>query len=688
MAELNAAQRVHVRAVLGRVDALLRDAEALLATPQAGSAFSRHAPDATPVLRKLVADRAATIRARMSAALVAFDALPAPPATGATSAARVTMLFAQTALADLAPARMRGYGAVDESVARELNGVCSELFGELQLLEGQLARSQRRGGECASGAGRGLLEALRRAIANHDLAEARAPLQIVAEKMDSDMLEVGIFGRSGAGKSSLLNFLTQSDALPAHATPTTAVPVRIIHGPRPWGHARFADALAESFPLGRLAEFASQRYNSDNTRHAVELEIELPADILKPGTALWDTPGLGSLAPGCTEAALACLVRCDIGILAVDAAGAVSQDELSLLHALQLAGASVLVVLTRADLLDADERQRKLEYVARELRSSGAEDFEIDPVSVRRDSVLCSQWLERSLQPLLREHVALRRKSLARKLEGLRDAVYTALEGRIAALSAPADVSSERSPAWAERLSAAAAELDTVARFGRAQDPTGKLERLLSDVAHNAVVLWRHGEPADTDASCLVAAALKGVCGAAASDATCGLNALRAGLAAALAEAARACRIACLSGELPAIGIAPALAWHARRIPLRRPRLALWPRLARRSVRGQLELSGIPEAIRDALRDYQREHEIWRQQELANLRAAFSALRAEILVRGGSSAQAGLHRAALRADLADIERLGALNAGPAPRPGEPGAQPARSPADAREGVTP
>src|SRR5947208_16682931 len=89
------------------------------------------------------------------------------------------------------------------------------------------------------------------------LVEFRGTLSMLLDRMESAAFEVGIFGRVSSGKSSLLNYILQTDVLPIGVTPVTAIPTRISHGPVAEAGIEFAEAQPQIIPLSELAEFAT-----------------------------------------------------------------------------------------------------------------------------------------------------------------------------------------------------------------------------------------------------------------------------------------------------------------------------------------------------------------------------------------------------------------------------------------------
>src|SRR5205814_2693737 len=175
-------------------------------------------------------------------------------------------------------------------------------------LQQRLQRLGKTGGEIR------LLSELERIITAHGLVEFRGTLSMLLDRMEGSAFEVGVFGRVSSGKSSLLNYILQTDVLPIGVTPVTAIPTRISHGPVAEVGIEFAEAQPQIIPLSELPEFATEQQNPTNKKHVARIFVTLPCERVSEGVTFVDTPGLGSLAVAGAEETIAYLPGCDLGI--------------------------------------------------------------------------------------------------------------------------------------------------------------------------------------------------------------------------------------------------------------------------------------------------------------------------------------------------------------------------------------
>lgn len=370
---MNDGQKRHLVATFLHIDELLAEAEAKLVPPEAVRLFPPCAADAAPVQRKVIADYARRVRAAMATALNRFGASSPPPELSGVLAARTTLMEAQLAVAELAPEHMRHHGPLADDTERAFRTMVSEAWELLDQMESYLAqgpgetlhaRLERIG---ISDGHMALLNELERIVSAHGLSQFRASLESLAERLESGELEVAVFGRVNSGKSSLLNHLLKTAALPVGVTPVTAIPVRIIHGEALWGRVSFVDAAPEIFDLGRLAEFVSEQQNPSNARHVTRVTVEIPSSLLQAGIALVDTPQIESFGAGRTAETGAYLPRCDLGLVLVDASSTLTDTDVELVDALRHAGAEAMVLLSKADLLEGQDLQCSVSSIQQEL---------------------------------------------------------------------------------------------------------------------------------------------------------------------------------------------------------------------------------------------------------------------------------------------------------------------------------
>src|SRR5204862_1747473 len=133
--------------------------------------------------------------------------------------------------------------------------------------------------------------------------------------------------------------------------------------------------------------------------------VKLPSERLSEGVTFVDTPGLGSLAVAGAKETIAYLPRCDLGIVLIDASAGLTQDDLVVVQALYQAGASAMILISKADLFGAADREEMIAYVKANLRGQLGVKPPVHAVSVfGADATLCDRWFESELRPFLEQH--------------------------------------------------------------------------------------------------------------------------------------------------------------------------------------------------------------------------------------------------------------------------------------------
>jgi GTP-binding protein EngB required for normal cell division len=435
---LNPSQRRHLLTSCQYADKLLSEIESVLAASQSKSPFPRFKPDISPGQAKVVQDYISRMRAQLLR-ILASHGIPIPPAMfGSAHSIRVTLGFVDIAFDEVRPKRMLGYGALPPAAGTQLSGLVDEMHGIAARLAAYLAQgdagglAERLAHLQQAGTDIALVKALERAIGRQGLVEFRPALEHVVERFEGDTFEIAVFGRVSSGKSSLLNHIVGRDVLPVGVTPVTAVPTRLAYGSEPRATVWFADRKPERCAVERLADFVTEQCNPANREHVTRIVVELPSERLREGIVYVDTPGLGSLATGGAAEAKAYLPRCDLGVALIDAGAALTEDDLATIQALFDAGTPASVLLSKADLLTPEDRQRATHYAVEHIESDLGLSLPVHPVSIKAGYAgLVEDWLGREILPLYGRRAELSRQSLSRKIGALRLGVEAALKARL-----------------------------------------------------------------------------------------------------------------------------------------------------------------------------------------------------------------------------------------------------------------
>jgi GTP-binding protein EngB required for normal cell division len=434
----NEAQQRRLLASARHADKLLGEIEQILRAADSKSPFPKYRPDVAPHQALLLASHIARFRNHLSRVLTAAGIEHDRPPFSALHAIRVTLAFVRIAVEEMAPEHLRGYGELPETAAEYLRGLSAELEGLLTAIDRTLALGER--ADLAARIQRldpalpekELLGLLDRIITSHELAEFRMPLAHLVEKAESREFEIAVFGRVSSGKSSLLNHILGFEVLPVGVNPITAVPVRLRYGPEAAIEVSLAGGERVRGRIGDLEQYVSEERNAGNQLGVTRVIVELPSPRLAEGLVFVDTPGLGSLATAGAAETLAYLPRSDLGIVLVSAASPISEEDLGAIGALVEAGITPLAVLSKADLLRAEEIDKAVSYTTRQIEQRLGRRVDVCPVSTRPGHEgLLEDWFRRYLAPLEGRHRELVRESIRRKLLALGGSVEGALRAAL-----------------------------------------------------------------------------------------------------------------------------------------------------------------------------------------------------------------------------------------------------------------
>jgi GTP-binding protein EngB required for normal cell division len=217
-------------------------------------------------------------------------------------------------------------------------------------------------------------------------------------------IDVAVFGRFKAGKSSFLNHLTGRAVLPIGVVPLTAVITRLRFGPAERAEVRFLNGNKKEIPLSDIRLYVGEDKNPNNEKQVASVDIELPA--LQPLDPLQfvDTPGLGSAFSHNTAATRDWLPNVGAALVAISSDAPLSERDLELLDELRQHTPKIVLLLTKADLLDEMQRGEVLDFVQRQLLQKWKTEMPVFFYSVRPEERALKKTLEQELFTPLIQH--------------------------------------------------------------------------------------------------------------------------------------------------------------------------------------------------------------------------------------------------------------------------------------------
>jgi hypothetical protein len=374
-----------------------------------------------------------------------------------------------------------------------------------------------------------------------------------------------------------------------------------------------------------------------------------------------DTPGLGSLATAGAAETLAYLPRCDLGVVLIDAGSTLTQEDLSTLQSLYEAAIPAFVLLSKADLLAPEDRDRSVRYISDQISSQLGLKLSVHPVSTKGEHAsLLDEWFAHEIQPLCERHQELAQQSLRRKIGALREAVEAALRVRLE-LSEKGPKGEKKHLEVAEtQLRKATGKFEEVNSFClRASDEIRNLGWIaLSRSAVDVAGQWFNKGAKETDARDIVMRNLTETVAEGANQIFNRIQGLAQDLSRALASAAGALQVKDMPQDEDLTSVVkemPRLDPGPIGVVLERGFLAILGKaFARRQIAKKLQ-EQIGAAVDEAFQRYGRMLESWSRRTLAELHRQFDAhadgYRAQLERLGGTGKAAPEETGAIRRDL-------------------------------------
>jgi GTP-binding protein EngB required for normal cell division len=248
-----------------------------------------------------------------------------------------------------------------------------------------------------------------------------------------ETLNIAVFGRFKAGKSSFLNHLFARQLLPVGVIPVTAVVTEVQYGPRERAEVVYLDGHTEPIPLDRVSDFVSEDRNPENARQAAVVRVELPSMERYRGIRFVDTPGLESVLEHNTEASLDWLPNVGLALVAVGVDPPLSQSDIELIRNLSRFTPNISLLLTKVDVLAESERIQVEEFVRKQLARYWSGPVQVFPYSVRPGFEHLRRGIEENLLSRVRtdareQHAAILRHKVASLIEECADYLNVALK--------------------------------------------------------------------------------------------------------------------------------------------------------------------------------------------------------------------------------------------------------------------
>ncbi|MBN1795207.1 MAG: dynamin family protein [Sedimentisphaerales bacterium] len=197
---------------------------------------------------------------------------------------------------------------------------------------------------------------------------------------------LAVLGQFKRGKSTLLNALLGQAVLPTAVVPLTAIPTFIQAGQEFSAKVLFEDkkppaeytASDSNKLVDFLLKYVAETNNPANQLNVRQVEVYHPAEILRNGVVLIDTPGIGSTYKHNTEATLNFLPQCDAAMFLVSADPPITEVEIEFLKQVRRKIPKLFFILNKVDYLNEQEKEEILSFVKKVISEQVGVEKETD----------------------------------------------------------------------------------------------------------------------------------------------------------------------------------------------------------------------------------------------------------------------------------------------------------------------
>lgn len=220
----------------------------------------------------------------------------------------------------------------------------------------------------------------------------------LVKKLEEDRFHLVVVGEFNHGKSSFVNALLGETALAVGVTPTTAAIHHLRYSETPEAHVVYSSGKRESLAFGDVKKFAVG--GGESTDKVDFLEIGYPAPILKERILLVDTPGVNDLSLQRSDITYSYIPRADAVLFLLDAGQILKESERIFLQdkLLKASRDKIVFVITKWDILSADEQKEALDYARTQLKNL-VKDPLVFPISA--ETALAGKMAESGMPELL-----------------------------------------------------------------------------------------------------------------------------------------------------------------------------------------------------------------------------------------------------------------------------------------------
>ena len=211
----------------------------------------------------------------------------------------------------------------------------------------------------------------------------RELLEDVKTKLRENRFNLVVLGQFKRGKTTFVNALLGSKLLPSAVLPLTSIVTLIEYGDELEVQVHFLDGSVKNISIDEIALYVTEKENPGNEKGVKFVRVLYPAEILKKGIILVDTPGVGSLYENNTDVTYGFLSRVDAAVFLLTVDPPLSKDEIAFLKDAFPHVERMFFVLNKVDYLSQEELGEVLEFISENLSRITGDGVKLYPISAK-----------------------------------------------------------------------------------------------------------------------------------------------------------------------------------------------------------------------------------------------------------------------------------------------------------------
>ena len=246
---------------------------------------------------------------------------------------------------------------------------------------------------------------------------------IVRQSQQECTITLPLVGEFSAGKTSLLNALTDTKALETAVFPTTATLFEVHFG-CPSAYAEILSANGETQRVSDIASLKNSQLGSAQLVMVFDTSTRVSPEIV-----LVDTPGLSAPDPRHRQVLTEFLPKADAILLVSDINQQLTRSLANFCRDMKLANKSIYMVLTKCDSKTPDERKAARDYILAQRELGFAEVVCVSGVTGEVDELMkVFKEISAKKQEILAKADTARLAQIKQELETTLEEQLTALE--------------------------------------------------------------------------------------------------------------------------------------------------------------------------------------------------------------------------------------------------------------------